>query len=331
MARPALRTAILTAALAAAVPAAAWAQSPTRRPPRRPRRRRSARAGRTCRSHACDRGRARRATRLRVRVVVQPYVGFQQVAVRILRDGRRRAELKAPVAPGPGGRGVAHGDLPADPRRPTGRARGARAPRRSRPPFRAGPRHVTVRALAARLGDRGRPVRILQRALPAGTTSSGARGTLRRPDGPRGDGLPQGRRPGAHRRRHARRLPAPRARPGRLPRPLPAARQARRGRPLAAGPRARPGRRVQRIYPTSSGAPGTPTVLGHFRVYLKTPGHERQGHGRLELLHPRVRDPRLRLGARSSTPATDACGCRCPTRASIFGWLKIGDRVDVYP
>ena len=30
--------------------------------------------------------------------------------------------------------------------------------------------------------------------------------------------------------------------------------------------------RVQRIYPTSSGKPSTPTVLGHYRFYSKTPG-----------------------------------------------------------
>jgi hypothetical protein len=32
------------------------------------------------------------------------------------------------------------------------------------------------------------------------------------------------------------------------------------------------GGRVERIYPTSSGKPSTPTVLGQFRVYLRTPG-----------------------------------------------------------
>ena len=35
--------------------------------------------------------------------------------------------------------------------------------------------------------------------------------------------------------------------------------------------------KVQRIYPTSSGKPSTPTVLGHFRFYSKTPGFNAKG------------------------------------------------------
>ena len=57
------------------------------------------------------------------------------------------------------------------------------------------------------------------------------------------------------------------------------------------------GSKVERIYHTSSGKPSTPTVQGKFAVYMKTPGHQRQGHGRLELLHPRLRHPRLRRRA----------------------------------
>ena len=55
--------------------------------------------------------------------------------------------------------------------------------------------------------------------------------------------------------------------------------------------------KVHRVYHTSTGAPATPTVLGRFQVYRKSPGHERQGHGALELLHRRLRDPRLSVGA----------------------------------
>ena len=35
--------------------------------------------------------------------------------------------------------------------------------------------------------------------------------------------------------------------------------------------------RVRRIYTMSSGKPSTPTVLGHFQVYMKTPGTNSEG------------------------------------------------------
>ena len=38
-----------------------------------------------------------------------------------------------------------------------------------------------------------------------------------------------------------------------------------------------PGGRVRRIYTISSGKPSTPTVLGRFQVYLKTPGTNSEG------------------------------------------------------
>ena len=232
MARPALRIAILTA------PCGRRSRAPPGRRIRRRRRPRprSTRPGAPA-GHACGPGPCCPATPARAR---------RRAALRRLPGGRRPHPARRPAP------GRAQGARRSGPRRPgrgdgrpTGRptpagwpSRGAsrhavpgRVPRR--------PRHVTVRALEARPGDRGRPVRILQRALRRRHYVVGRRGTLRRPHRPRGDGLPQGRRPGAHRRRHARRLPAPRARPGRLPRPLPAARPARRGRPLAPGPRAR--------------------------------------------------------------------------------------------
>ena len=38
-----------------------------------------------------------------------------------------------------------------------------------------------------------------------------------------------------------------------------------------------PGGRVRTIYTMSSGKPSTPTVIGHFRVYSKTPGTNSEG------------------------------------------------------
>ena len=67
-----------------------------------------------------------------------------------------------------------------------------------------------------------------------------------------------------------------------------------------------------------------------FRVYLKTPGTNAQGHGPLVLLHPRLRDPRL-----LDVPAFNAShGCLrvpIPDAWRIFNWLRIGDRVITYP
>ena len=44
-------------------------------------------------------------------------------------------------------------------------------------------------------------------------------------------------------------------------------------------------------------------------------GLQRQGDVLLELLHPRLRDPRLRVGAARTRPATAACACRSRTRS----------------
>ena len=266
---------------------------------------------------------------LHVRVVVRPYVGFQEVAVRILRGGRRRAELKAPVLPGPGGRGVATVTY-----RPTRAGRLAvRAVHAATPfqaAFRAGPRHVTVRVLEARPGDRGRPVRILQRALRRRHYVVGRRGSyddrtaravtafrkvvgLARTDVAtpdvfrrlaRGQGAFHVRFP-----RHGQHV------------------EADLSRQVLALVR---GRRVQRIYPTSSGAPGTPTVLGHFRVYLKTPGTNAKG-----MVDSNYFIRGYAIHGYASVPVFNAShGCLrvpVPDAASIFGWLQVGDRVDVYP
>jgi hypothetical protein len=87
--------------------------------------------------------------------------------------------------------------------------------------------------------------------------------------------------------------------------------------------------RVERIYPISSGAPGTPTIRGAFRVYARTPGTNAKGmvdsayfsggyatHGYLSV-------PRF--------PASHGC-LRVPLAdaRSLFRWIRIGTRVDVY-
>lgn len=89
------------------------------------------------------------------------------------------------------------------------------------------------------------------------------------------------------------------------------------------------GAHVYRIYPISSGKPSTPTVLGRYAVYSKVPGYLPDGmyfsnfftggyaiHGY---------DPA------PDYPASHGC-MRLPIvdAVSVYDWLRIGDRVDVY-
>jgi L,D-transpeptidase catalytic domain len=89
------------------------------------------------------------------------------------------------------------------------------------------------------------------------------------------------------------------------------------------------GSKVERIYHTSSGKPSTPTVQGKFRVYMKTPGVNAKGmvdsnyfirgyaiHGYPEVPNYAASHGCLRI------PNSNA--------AFVFGWIHIGDRIDVY-
>jgi lipoprotein-anchoring transpeptidase ErfK/SrfK len=87
--------------------------------------------------------------------------------------------------------------------------------------------------------------------------------------------------------------------------------------------------KVLSLYPISSGKPSTPTVLGSFHVYRKTPGYLPDGmyfsnfftggyaiHG---------------YNPAPDFPASHGC-MRVPIgdAISIYNWLSIGDGVDVY-
>jgi peptidoglycan hydrolase-like protein with peptidoglycan-binding domain len=89
------------------------------------------------------------------------------------------------------------------------------------------------------------------------------------------------------------------------------------------------GGKVRRIYPISSGAPGTPTVLGSFRVYSKTPGTNAKGmvdsayfiRGYATHGYPSV----------PIYPASHGClRVPIPDARSLFNWITIGTPVDVY-
>jgi hypothetical protein len=89
------------------------------------------------------------------------------------------------------------------------------------------------------------------------------------------------------------------------------------------------GGRVERIYPVSSGAPSTPTIRGAFRVYAKTPGTNFKG-----MVDSAYFSGGYATHGYFSVPAFPAShGCLrvpIPDARSLFRWIRIGTRVDVY-
>ena len=89
------------------------------------------------------------------------------------------------------------------------------------------------------------------------------------------------------------------------------------------------GGKVRRIYPTSSGKPSTPTILGSFRVYSKSPGRNSRG-----MVHSAYFIRGYATHGYPSVPIYPAShGClRVPMgdALSLFRWIRIGTRVDTY-
>jgi L,D-transpeptidase-like protein/putative peptidoglycan binding protein len=89
------------------------------------------------------------------------------------------------------------------------------------------------------------------------------------------------------------------------------------------------GGRAERLYPTSTGAPATPTILGSFRVYRKDLGTNAKG-----MVHSSYFIRGYAIHGYASVPIYPAShGCLrvpVPEALSIFSWLSYGDRVDVY-
>jgi hypothetical protein len=87
--------------------------------------------------------------------------------------------------------------------------------------------------------------------------------------------------------------------------------------------------KVQRIYHTSPGKPSTPTVRGSFRVYRKQPGTNAKG-----MVHSAYFIRGYAVHGYKSVPAYGAShGCLrvpIPNARSIYDWLTMGTRVDVY-
>jgi peptidoglycan hydrolase-like protein with peptidoglycan-binding domain len=90
------------------------------------------------------------------------------------------------------------------------------------------------------------------------------------------------------------------------------------------------GGKVERIYPMSSGKPSTPTIIGSFRVYTKSPGYNAKG---MYFSNYFIRG--FAIHGYAEVPIFAAShGCLrvpIPDAISIYNWLRIGNIVDVYP
>jgi peptidoglycan hydrolase-like protein with peptidoglycan-binding domain len=89
------------------------------------------------------------------------------------------------------------------------------------------------------------------------------------------------------------------------------------------------GGRVRRIYTMSSGKPSTPTVIGHFTVYMKTPGTNAKGMVDANYF---IRGYAIHGYAEVPTYAASH-GCLrvpVPDAPAIYQWVQIGTPVDVY-
>ena len=90
------------------------------------------------------------------------------------------------------------------------------------------------------------------------------------------------------------------------------------------------GGKVVATYHTSTGAPATPTIIGSFRVYLKTPGYNSLG-----MLHSAYFIRGYAIHGYVDVPAFNAShGCLripIPDALRVSNWLRHGDRVITYP
>jgi peptidoglycan hydrolase-like protein with peptidoglycan-binding domain len=90
-----------------------------------------------------------------------------------------------------------------------------------------------------------------------------------------------------------------------------------------------PGGRVRTIYTISSGKPSTPTVLGRYRVYEKTPGVNSEGMVDSNYF---IRGYAIHGYAEVPTYAASH-GCLrvpIPDAPAIYSWVQVGTPVDVY-
>jgi peptidoglycan hydrolase-like protein with peptidoglycan-binding domain len=267
--------------------------------------------------------------RWRVRGEVVPYVEGQKVIVRFFRSGKKLLAKQVAVTPGASGR-AGHFVVPF-----TTKVAGTitiRATKLASPgqlQLKANPKHVLVLPLHATLGSRGEAVRILQRQLKALGYVPGRRGLFDE--------------------RTARAVLAFRKVSGLARTTVADTNVFRRlanggghfkvrfpshGRHVEADLSRQvvvliDGKQVERIYPASSGKPSTPTVRGHFRFYSKLPGYNAKG-----MYFSNFFIGGYAIHGYHDVPIYNAShGCLrvpIPDAYSIFQWVRIGDRIDVY-
>ena len=89
------------------------------------------------------------------------------------------------------------------------------------------------------------------------------------------------------------------------------------------------GSKVVAIYPTSSGKPSTPTILGSYQIYRRVPGYLPDGMYYSDFF---IRGYAIHgYDPAPNYPASHGC-MRLPISdaISVFNWLALGDVVDVY-
>jgi lipoprotein-anchoring transpeptidase ErfK/SrfK len=88
--------------------------------------------------------------------------------------------------------------------------------------------------------------------------------------------------------------------------------------------------RPELVYHVSSGKPSTPTVLGSYYVYSKTPGYNSLG-----MLDSNYFVEGYAVHGYHEVPTFAAShGCiraPIPDASTIYGWARYGTRIDVYP
>jgi lipoprotein-anchoring transpeptidase ErfK/SrfK len=266
----------------------------------------------------------------RVRVVMQPYVPGQVANVRFYRHGRRVSAVDVPLQPSPTGKsGMAivpfASKLPA-----TIEIRATHLATPQAQTLVAKPVKVDVLALHAKPGSRGPAVRLLQQRLSALGYVVGQRGLYDQRTGravlafrkvtgmarttlassevfkalAKGKGAFPVRHPD-----HGKHV------------------EADLSRQVIALIR---GSKVERIYPVSSGKPSTPTVIGSFHVYTKSPGYNAKG---MYFSSYFIRG--FAVHGYAEVPVFAAShGCLrvpIPDAIPIYNWIRLGDIVDVYP
>jgi peptidoglycan hydrolase-like protein with peptidoglycan-binding domain len=89
------------------------------------------------------------------------------------------------------------------------------------------------------------------------------------------------------------------------------------------------GGKVHRVYHTSTGAPATPTVIGRFKTYRKSPGTNAKG-----MVHSSYFIRGYAIHGYPSVPPWNAShGCLrvpIPNAWSIYNWIRMGTVVRVY-